>query len=145
MQACKNSQVVLAIVELCSPLKITVDFVFKAKNHDFNYQLLGEYIENNQNLLLQKDYSIQCYLTRFCSSCVGLTHSSSGNKIWGKWLMYISPIGFLELFREVAATTTKQKITECASYQNNKKPSLKVKVVSFCHRHRRNCLTLYYL
>lgn len=47
-----------------------MDFLYKAKNHDFSSKTLGEYLENNQTLLLEKtDYSIQC---RLCSVAVVL-------------------------------------------------------------------------
>lgn len=36
------------------PIKITVDFLFKAKNHGFSSKPLGEYVKKNQNLLLEK-------------------------------------------------------------------------------------------
>lgn len=76
-----------------------MDFLYKAKNHDFSSKPLGEYLENKQMLVLEKtDYSIQCHLTMFYAVVLDLYIVVLEVRFEGKDPCTL--IGLLELFRK---------------------------------------------
>lgn len=89
-----------------------MDFLYKAKNHDFSSKPLGEYLENKQMLVLEKtDYSIQCHLTMFYAVVLDLYIVVLEVRFEGKDPCTL--IGLLELFRKTKKKKGSRSLNVC--------------------------------